>query len=119
MPGIVRIADVPAVEPSGGSGSKRVVIGKDTGATKLQIQFLELSPGRAGTYHFHPDAEQITVILDGSGDFLVEGKRYHVERDSVLFFGVGEKHSITPGEKGVKIIEVYSAPEPQFIKADE
>ncbi|MBI2184494.1 MAG: cupin domain-containing protein [Thaumarchaeota archaeon] len=119
MPRIVKVGEVKPVDLEGGGGFRRIAIEKATGAEKLQLMFIDLEPNRRGPYHYHSSAEQITFVVDGSGELVVEGKRYTVERDHVVFFQPKEKHSVNAGKKGMKLIEIYSPPDPDFVRVQE
>ena len=56
---------------------------------EVLVQFVELKPGAAIPWHLHPDAHEVTVIIEGAEMLEVEGQ-------PVKKFGVGEGYHVQP-----------------------
>ena len=60
----------------------------------------------------HAGTDQIIFILDGDAEALVNGERFGLEEEDVLFIPAGAKHNVKNiGDKALKLYTVYSPPE--------
>jgi quercetin dioxygenase-like cupin family protein len=90
---------IPLVDPS--TGSRRV---------DVHVNILRGGSPR-GPYHFHPESENIYIILAGSGRFVADGEEYVLRKDDVVFIPPGVRHSLSAAEEGLSLIEIF-APAP-------
>lgn len=66
---------------------------------------LEIEAGRSLSYQVHYYRDEVWTIVDGEGEFLLNGVIRPVSRGDVLYIKRGHKHAIH-SEKGLKFIEV-------------
>lgn len=59
----------------------------------FQISEVELTPenSRPGSYHWHSYFE-ITCVLEGKGNYFVNGQEYTMEEDDIIIFNNVEPH---------------------------
>ena len=59
----------------------------------FQISEVLLTPenSKPGTWHWHSYFE-ITCVLEGKGNYFVNGQEYTMEKDDVIIFKIGRAH---------------------------
>lgn len=55
---------------------------------------IKLLPGKNISYQLHRHRSEIWTILSGSGDFILEGRRFPVKTGDVIRIPVGAKHAV-------------------------
>jgi mannose-6-phosphate isomerase-like protein (cupin superfamily) len=61
-----------------------------------------------GAYHFHKKAENILVVLTGTLEAIVGGKRYTVRENEIIYMPEGVPHATgNAGREEVQAIEFY------------
>lgn len=58
--------------------------------------------------HRHPDAEEVTLVLEGSGTTLVGGERLPIEAGNLLYAPAGTTHALEAGVEGLDLIVVLA-----------
>ena len=74
---------------------------------RITINFATVQPNSFFPVHRH-EHEQIMMIMDGSSDWVVEGKLYHVEKGDVITFPSNVEHGGYILDKGLTVIDVFS-----------
>jgi quercetin dioxygenase-like cupin family protein len=70
----------------------------------------EIAPNMVAARHTHPGVE-VSYVLQGEGDFIVEGKgKMHVRAGQSFRLEAGVKHSVQNGAGPMKILAVYTIP---------
>ena len=77
---------------------------------------LTLAPFVVTPIHTHPH-EQITIVERGRVDFFVEGQKQTVGPGAVLVFPSNIVHGATMLDEEVVLIDIFSPPREDFIKA--
>jgi mannose-6-phosphate isomerase-like protein (cupin superfamily) len=104
------IDEAPRMEIEG-RGVSFGLINQAMGAKNLAVHINVLRPNTVGPYHYHADAEDVYIVLAGTGRILIEGEEHIVGPDQVMFIPPGLKHSVSnPGPGILKLIEIYSPP---------
>jgi quercetin dioxygenase-like cupin family protein len=105
---VVRYADVPAIELT--TGVKANIVSAD----KITLSFATAEPNAVLPPHRHEN-EQMLIVLDGAMDFVIEGKRYQVQKGDVIVLPSNTKHGAYFKDKGARVIDVFSPPRQDFV----
>jgi quercetin dioxygenase-like cupin family protein len=97
---VIHYPDLPPVELVKGSNS-RLVAGEQS-----MISFLKMDANSYFAPHRHPQ-EQIMIVLDGSCDEIIEGKRYNVKKGDVIILPPNIEHGAYIGSQDVQVIDVF------------
>src|SRR6478609_3564846 len=85
---------------------------------RVMVCRLVLAPKTVTPIHTHVH-EQMTIVERGSADFFVEGEKHTVHAGAVLLFPSGIVHGATMLEDEVVLIDIFSPPREDFIKASQ
>jgi mannose-6-phosphate isomerase-like protein (cupin superfamily) len=83
-----------AVEERGRLRSHFLMDSGDLGARNLAITWVDVPPGAEQRAHSHADAEQVYVIVRGSGRMSVAGDVEEVGEGDLVFIPPATQHSI-------------------------
>jgi quercetin dioxygenase-like cupin family protein len=83
---------------------------------RLMVCRLTLAARTVTAIHSHVH-EQITLVERGRVDFFVEGQRRTATAGEVLLFPSGIQHGATMLEEEVVLIDIFSPPREDFLKA--
>jgi len=83
---------------------------------RLMVCRLTLAARTVTPIHTHVH-EQLTLVVRGSADFFVEGQRRTATAGDVLLFPSGIQHGATMLEEEVELIDIFSPPREDFLKA--
>ena len=84
---------------------------------RLMVCRLTLAARTVTAVHSHVH-EQITLVERGQADFFVEGQRRTAKAGDVLLFPSGIQHGATMLEDEVVLIDIFSPPREEFLKAN-
>ncbi len=82
----------------------------------MTLSFQRVAPEACGIYaptpgrgHRHDDVEQLTILLEGHGTVIVDGKRYPVTKGSHWLAPIGIDHTLDLREspEGVTILQIF------------
>jgi quercetin dioxygenase-like cupin family protein len=59
--------------------------------------------------HRHPGSEEVSLVLEGSGSALVDGRWETFEEGNLLFAPAGSTHALSAGPEGLDLLVVISA----------
>ena len=78
----------------------------------FQISEVELNPSNShpGTWHWHSYFE-ITCVLEGKGNYFVNGQEYTMEKDDVIIFNNVEPHGWNLLSGDMKLLVMIFSPE--------
>ena len=83
------------------------------GATAFGLQVLTV-PAGSDFYpkhdHRHDGQEEVYVVIDGSGEFDIEGETIAVQPDTAVRVSADTKRHIKPGPDGMRLIVVGGVP---------
>jgi quercetin dioxygenase-like cupin family protein len=105
---IIRYKDVPAVELA--PGMKTHIIS----AEKITLSFVSAEPNAQLPPHRHEN-EQMMLVLEGDGDYIIEGKLYHVQEGDVVVLPPNTEHGGYDSSKGCRLIDIFSPPRQDFV----
>ncbi len=105
---VVRYQDVPLIDLVPGIKSHIV------SAEKVMVSFVIMEPNSYLPPHHH-QSEQITVVIDGATDFIVDGKLYHLEKGDVAVIPSNIEHGAYVSDRGCRIIDVFSPPRQDLV----
>lgn len=77
---------------------------------RIMLSFVDMPANSYADPHSHADTEQVTVMLKGDADFVVEGVIYSVHEGDVLIFGPDEVHGAYVGPNGARVLDVFTPP---------
>ena len=97
-------------ERFGERGETVPLVNAAVGSKHVDVHINILSPGGPdGAYHFHPENENIYIILRGRGRFVADGEEYMLGQHDVVFIPPGVKHSLSVfGTDELVLIEIYA-----------
>ena len=84
-----------------GSWAARVIYNERFGGVLIQQQ-----PGEGNRLHFHPDADECWVILQGEWEWFIDGQGVkRVSKNDIVVVSRGTKHKITcvGSEPGIRL----------------
>ncbi len=105
---IVHYRDVPLIELVPGLKSHIV------SAEKVMVSFVTAEPNSYLPPHRH-QSEQITVVMDGTIDFIVDGKLYHLKKGNVVTIPSNIEHGGYISDNGCRVIDVFSPPRQDLV----
>jgi len=81
----------------------------------LMLVYFEIEPQRIFPVHSHPN-EQIAFVIQGKGEFTVNGKKVLVEKGSAYLLKPNEPHGLkTLGNEKYIDIDVFYPPRKDFL----
>jgi quercetin dioxygenase-like cupin family protein len=81
---------------------------EETGSTKVVFDIAAFPPRRAHQLHRHPNCEEVTYVLNGTGVHLYEGGEITQAEGEAVFIGQGEWHGFrNDTDETVVIVGVY------------
>jgi mannose-6-phosphate isomerase-like protein (cupin superfamily) len=116
---ITSIARAPR-KPMGDRGDQIALVSETMGARHVDVHINVLRPaGPGGKYHYHPDSENVYIVLEGTGQLVAEGREYTLAKDDVVFIPPGARHSLSArGDRDFVIIEIYAPLPVKFVPAE-
>lgn len=81
------------------------LIESDEGA----VARMTIEAGGGQESHRHPGAEEITLVLEGSGTALVGGEWQAIKAGNLLYAPAGAEHALAAGPEGLDLLVVLSA----------
>jgi mannose-6-phosphate isomerase-like protein (cupin superfamily) len=85
----------------------------------LHINQIEVEAG-SGPLHYHKEAENAYIVLEGTLEITVEGESRLVGPNSVAWIPPGLHHSVgNAGDTPARLIEIYAPAGPDFHIVDE
>jgi mannose-6-phosphate isomerase-like protein (cupin superfamily) len=115
------LRDAPSKAMRWDRGETIKLVDPDVGAANvdLHINVINVDSG-PGPYHYHANSENVYVVLEGTVWAVVEGVKYVLEKDDVVFIPPGIKHAAgNGGDVPARVIEIYAPPGPDFHIVDE
>lgn len=80
------------------------------------LSFVDMPANSYADPHRHEGIEQTTILLEGSADFVVEGKVYPVSKGDILVFAPNEEHGAYVGPDGARVLDVFAPPRPDLVQ---
>ncbi len=119
MVSITRIEEAPRVLIEGRGELRRLIV-PEAAARRVDVSFAILHPGGSpGQYHYHPDNENVFIILRGRGRLLADGREHVLTADDVVFVPAGVPHGLSAlGEDPLVLIEICAPADSQYIPLD-
>jgi len=105
-----RLADAP-VEEWHRLRTRVLMDAGELGARNLSVTWLELPSGAEQALHSHEEAEQVYVVVRGSGTMSVAGDTQRVGEGDLILVPPATDHSIAnDGESELACVSVQSPP---------
>lgn len=113
------VAELPR-HPMGARGEQISLVSDAIGARHVDVHINVLRPsGPDGRYHYHPDSENIYIVLEGTGRLFAEGQERILQKDDVVFIPPGARHSLSArGDRDFVIVEIYAPVPVKFVPVD-
>lgn len=107
---IIDLAKAPSVPMDGDRGRKTKLVDASLGTQALDVHMNVLAPGGPrGKLHKHSVTDNVYIVRNGTGEFTVEGKVYHVTKDQIVFIPAGMRHSLSNiSDEPFEIFEIYA-----------
>ena len=99
---ISRYCDIPLVELAP-NVKAHILSGQ-----QMTAIFVKLAPNSQVPIHHH-EPEQIMIIVDGTGDEIIDGKLYPVKKGDVIVIASNKEHGTHVSAEGMRTIEVFSS----------
>jgi mannose-6-phosphate isomerase-like protein (cupin superfamily) len=78
------------------------------------------NPGEGNRLHYHPDADECWVIMEGEWEWYIEGKgSMKVQKDDIVVVERGKRHKITAIGTQPAIRFAITRPDVNHVYADE
>ena len=92
------------------------LLGKDEGGESLTVVEAGINPGAGLSLHVHPDYQEVTLVMVGTIEAVLEGETRILGPGDVLLTPAGAKHTITnqSGEPA-KVLAIYPTTNPERI----
>ena len=86
------------------------LVGPRHGAVKVDAHINVISQDSGiGPYHYHREAENIYIVLDGIVEVILDAERYYLVKDDVAFIPPGVPHAAgSAGFGSATVIEIYA-----------
>lgn len=110
-PFFTKIDDAPIGKLKFDRGWTQRLVNERVGARKVDVHINHINDDSGpGDLHFHAQAENVYIVLEGVLEVVVEGERHLLEQGWVGFIPPGAHHTAgSVGGKGVtKVIEIYA-----------
>jgi putative monooxygenase len=84
-------------------------VSPDTGSDEFMAGITVFEPGEQSSYHVHPESEEISLVLGGSGILVSEGEEAEFTSGQAMWVpkGVYHQHRST-GSEPLKLLWVYT-----------
>ena len=82
----------------------RVLLDGEHGTRNQSLAEASLEPRQATQRHYHAEAEELYVLLDGGGEMEVDGDRREVGPGDAILLPPGAWHQIRAGTEGVRFL---------------
>lgn len=91
-------------------GTQIRLFNRETGAQNLDVHINVLNVDSGpGPYHYHALAENVYLVLEGTVQVIVEGRRYVLNENDVAFIPPGVRHAAgNGGSVPARVIEIYA-----------
>jgi len=107
---VVRPEEVDAMQLAGRE-MRRLITQDTVGAKNLTVLVIEVPPGEAVLPCHSHDAEEAAYIVQGEGEFWIDGERGPFRESEVVWFPRNCKHMIrNTGREMLQAVCIYSPP---------
>jgi quercetin dioxygenase-like cupin family protein len=104
---------------TGGSTSgtqATTLVGKDNGGENLTVVNAAIDPGAGLALHVHPGYEEVTLVVEGNIEAILEGETRTLGPGDVMLAPAGAKHTITnQSDKPAKVLAIYPTTTPERV----
>lgn len=120
-PQVFSLHDAPTRVMRFDRGTMIRLFGEENGARNLDLHINVISVDSGpGPYHYHERAENAYIVLEGTVEIVVEGKRYYLHKDDVGFIPPGLRHYAgNAGDVPARVIEIYAPAGTDFNIVDD
>ena len=94
----------------GSHGTANIICGD-----RMMLSYVDMPANSYADPHRHEDIEQVTIMLKGEAEFVVEGKVYPVVEGDVLIFAPNEEHGAYMGASGARVLDVFTPLRPDLL----
>ncbi len=107
---MVKIGEYTIMEnPTPGQRFVKSILPDEQRVVNLRGICVLLPPGNQVPYHFHNERESIIIAISGKATEIVEGKKFPVEDDDVLYIPAKEKHGlVNTSDKDFRYLEFFT-----------
>ncbi len=104
-PYVARVARRPMVEERRWGGYRVLEVGPCGDGLQSLTKRIDVRAGMGLGYQCHAQRDEVWTVVDGEGEFVLEGAARRIRRGDVLRIGRGEKHAVR-AESDLRIIAV-------------
>ena len=72
---------------------------------------MTLKPGQQIGSEIHPDADQLFVVVSGTGTATLNLEAHHIGPGSLIAVPAGTRHNVTAGQGPLRLVTVYAPPQ--------
>ena len=110
-PFFTNIHEAPTRNMKLGRGTSIELINPEMGCQKVDVHINVINDDSGpGEVHFHQNADNVYIVLEGILEVVVEGRRHLLKKDDVGYIPAGVVH--TAGSAGghgpTRVIEIYA-----------
>ena len=96
--------------PETGGVHRAILLGPDTGASRLSAVLVRVPPHHEFPLHIHPRSEDCFFVLSGAGEAFGTDQRFPLSEVGGVWIPAGVPHGLTAGARGVLEIGFQSPP---------
>ena len=118
---VMRIEDAPVKIMSWDRGKTLRLVDEEDGAKNVDvhINLINVDSG-PGPTHYHAKAENIYIVLEGTVEATVEGKKVRLGPGEMAFIPPGVRHAAgNGGDTVARVIEIYAPAGQDFHIVDD
>jgi mannose-6-phosphate isomerase-like protein (cupin superfamily) len=105
-----RLSEAP-VEEWHGLRSRILMDAGELGSRHMSVTWIEVPPGTSQALHSHEEAEQVYVVVRGTGSMTVAGDTGRIEQGDLVLVPPATDHSIEgDSDESLACISVQSPP---------
>ena len=78
---------------------------------RCQLAVMSVRAGDESNEEVHSNADQVSVVVVGRGEAILNGRVQPIEQHSVVFVTAGARHNVrNTGRKALKLVTIYAPP---------
>jgi mannose-6-phosphate isomerase-like protein (cupin superfamily) len=90
-------------------GTHRLLMQGAEDVSTIDIIRFDIRTQKQGVYHLHEHTDNVMLVLNGTLEMIVDGQRYVLHENDMIFIPRGVAHSSASGWEGsVQGIEIYA-----------
>ena len=98
---------------------RHALAGADLAGKELHVGDLEYLPGSSVPYHYHPDAEETQMMLEGELECWFDRKRFTVVAGDCIVAPIGIGHAFfNRSDRSARMVTIFAITPPETVNID-